>query len=89
MSIVVLEAGASETPVLITDQCGFDDVEQIGGGRVVSASVEGIARGIEWMIEGGDLKIMGKRLNEYVVNNYRWSEAARKYLSLYDSVLKG
>ncbi len=89
MSIVVLEAGAAATPVLLTDQCGFDDVEQIGGGRVVSASVEGIARGIEWMIEDGDLKIMGKRLNEYVVNNYRWSEAARKYLSLYDSVLKG
>lgn len=89
MSIVVLEAGASETPVLLTDQCGFDDVEKIGGGRVVSASVEGIAHGIEWMIENGDLKAMGKKLNEYVVNNYRWTGAARKYLSLYDSIFKG
>lgn len=87
MSIVVLEAGACETPVLITDQCGFDDVEQIGGGRVVSASVEGIARGIEWMIDTGGLDAMGKKLNEYVVNGYRWSGAAHKYLSLYESIL--
>ncbi len=87
MSIVVLEAGAVATPVLITDQCGFDDVEKIGGGKVVSASVEGIARGIEWMIESGELELMGKKLNEYVVANYQWSEAARKYISLYSSIL--
>lgn len=89
MSIVVLEAGAAATPVLITDQCGFNDVEQIGGGRVVSASVEGIARGIEWMIDGGELDVMGKNLNEYVVNNFQWTVAARKYLSLYSSILRG
>lgn len=89
MSIVVLEAGAAATPVLITDQCGFNEVEQIGGGRVVSASVKGIADGIEWMIETGELKSMGQRLNEYVVSNYKWSGVAHKYISLYESILKG
>jgi len=31
MSIVVLEAGITETPVLITNTCGFNQVEAIGG----------------------------------------------------------
>ena len=42
MSIVVLESGIAGTPVLITDQCGFDDVAAIAGGMVVAASVEGL-----------------------------------------------
>jgi hypothetical protein len=42
MSIVVLEAGITGTPVLITDQCSFDEVDRIGGGIVVRASVDGI-----------------------------------------------
>lgn len=88
MSIVVLEAGAAATPVLITDQCGFNELEKIGGGRVVSASVKGIADGIEWMIETGELEAMGQRLNEYVVSNYQWRGVARKYISLYESILK-
>ena len=46
MSIVVLEAGITGTPVLITDQCGFDDVAAVAGGIVVAASVEGLQEGI-------------------------------------------
>lgn len=87
MSIVVLEAGASGTPVLLTDQCGFDEVERVGGGKVVPASVEGIYRGLECMIEGDKLPCMGKRLNKYVVKNYQWDEVAGKYLTLYQSIL--
>jgi len=88
MSIVVLEAGAAGTPVLLTDQCGFDQVERVSGGNVVPASVEGIARGLEWMIECGDLKDMGERLNKYVVNNFQWDDVAQKYISLYRTILE-
>lgn len=87
MSIVVLEAGAAGTPVLITDQCGFNDVELVGGGKVVPASVEGISNGLEWMISTDELEGMGSRLNEYVVSNYQWEGAARQYISLYEGVL--
>lgn len=87
MSIVVLEAGAVATPVLITDQCGFNEVQCVGGGKVVPASVKEIARGIELMIEGGELKEMGQRLNDYVLTNYRWSAVARSYISLYNALL--
>jgi len=47
MSIVVLEAGITGTPVVITDQCGFDEIETVNGGVVVAATVEGIKAGIE------------------------------------------
>ena len=32
MSIVVLEAGRAGTPVMVTDQCDFDEVASVGGG---------------------------------------------------------
>jgi glycosyltransferase involved in cell wall biosynthesis len=46
MSIVVLEAGITGTPVLLTDQCGLSEVESIEGGKVVTASVEGLQSGL-------------------------------------------
>ena len=46
MSIVVLEAGITKTPVLITDKCGFNDITDIDGGMVVQATVEGLEKGL-------------------------------------------
>ena len=46
MSLVALEAGAAGVPVLLTDQCGFDDVGAVDGGAVVPASVSGLAAGL-------------------------------------------
>jgi len=88
MSIVALEAGASGTPVLITDQCGFDEIETVGGGKVVAATVESIKNGIESMIDGGDLLGMGESLNSFVNDNYQWDEIAGRYLSVYESILE-
>lgn len=87
MSIVVLEAGVTSTPVIITDQCGFDVVESVGGGTVVPATVEGIASGLEKMIEKGNLAEIGERLNKFVLENYSWSTSAGKYVALYQNIL--
>jgi glycosyltransferase involved in cell wall biosynthesis len=46
MSIAVLEARITETPVLITDQCGFNDVATVAGGMAVAASIEGLHKGL-------------------------------------------
>ena len=88
MSIVVLEAGAAGTPVLVTDQCGFDEIESVGGGKVTEATVESIKSGIESMINGSDLEVMGANLKKHVQDNYQWDEAARQYVSLYKTILK-
>jgi glycosyltransferase involved in cell wall biosynthesis len=84
MSIVVLEAGVTGTPVLITDQCGFDDVIHIGGGQVVPVTAGGLQAGLNELLRKPDgLKAMGERLKHYVSSHFTWDIIARKYLEYY------
>jgi len=88
MSIVVLEAGIIGTPVLLTDQCGFDEVESVRGGTVVNATVEGLQNGLLEILKNPDkLKSMGSNLKKHVVDNYTWEKIINKYIELYRQVL--
>ncbi len=88
MSIVVLEAGISGKPVLITDQCGFNDITVINGGIVVPASVEGIQKGlIEIFKDEEKMHYMGQNLKIYVENNFTWKIAGKKYMQLFQKIL--
>ncbi|MDO8788906.1 MAG: glycosyltransferase [Sulfuritalea sp.] len=79
MSIVVLEGGAAGIPVLLTDQCGFDDVERIGGGRVVKAEAAAIADGLAAMLsEAQELPESGRKLRELVRRDFTWDTAAKQ-----------
>jgi len=88
MSIVALEAGITGTPVLLTDQCGFDEVARIGGGLVVPASVFGLKEGLVDISHNRDrLQKMGESLREYVLANYTWNIAVEKYLDLFERIV--
>lgn len=88
MSIVVLEAGITGTPVLLTDQCGFNEVESIGGGQVVPASVEGLQNGLlEILRDPEQLKLYGVNLKQYVYKHFTWDSVISKYLKLYRQIL--
>jgi glycosyltransferase involved in cell wall biosynthesis len=90
MSIVVLEAGAAGTPVLLTDQCGFNEVAHIRGGRVVPATVKGLQSGLIEMLASSDhLRTMGVNLKQYVREQLTWDVAVSKYISLYNDILFG
>jgi len=87
MSIVVLEAGITGTPVLMTDQCGFDNVASIAGGLVVTASVEGLQKGLISMTrEPARLQIMGKNLEAYTREYFLWDHAALRYVELFQRI---
>lgn len=89
MSIVALEAGASGTPVLLTDRCGFDEVAEVGGGRVVAATVEGLQEGLAGMLRGSEqLPNMGANLQRFVSGRYTWDATAEGYLGLYREILR-
>lgn len=88
MSIVVLEAGAAGTPVLITDQCGFNDVERVGGGLVVAPTSDAIRIGLESMTRA-DRRAMGRKLRDFVLQNYAWGSIAQAYVEMYWNVLRG
>lgn len=87
MSIVVLEAGITGTPVLITDQCGFNDVATVEGGIVVAASVEGLHDGLLSMTRGPErLRTMGRNLEAYTREHFLWDHAANNYLELFSRI---
>jgi len=88
MSIVVLEAGIIGTPVLITDQCGFDEVEVEGGGLVVHATVNALSDGLISMLENCErLDTMGGQLKDFVSKKYTWELISQRYLQLYRQTL--
>ena len=88
MSIVVLEAGITGTPVLLTDKCGFNQVETTGGGMVVSASVEGLQSGlIQMLSDPVDLKRKGERLKDFTTKNFLWDSIADQHVQLYKEIL--
>ena len=88
MSIVVLEAGVSGTPVLLTDQCGFNQVANKGGGWVVPATVEGLRCGlIEVLSQSNGTEMAGIKLKKHVIINFSWHVIGQKYCKLYAIIL--
>jgi glycosyltransferase involved in cell wall biosynthesis len=89
MSLVAVEAGAAGTPVLLTDVCGFAEVAGVGGGAVVPASVDGLARGLRDLLgEPAALPGMGRRLQSLVLGAYTWDRLAARHLRLYENLLR-
>lgn len=87
MSIVALEAGACAIPVLLTNQCGFDAIEKSGGGKVVPATISGLCQGLMAMCQG-DLKGMGRSLEDFVLAEYTWPAMVKEYLQYFQIVLE-
>ena len=88
MSIVALEAVISGTPVMLTDQCGFDELKSIEPGLVVPASVAGIADGlIHLLTEPGLLDRISPPLQNFVLQRYTWHSIVARYLNFYGSIL--
>jgi glycosyltransferase involved in cell wall biosynthesis len=88
MSLVALEAGAAGRPVLLTDQCGFDEVDEFGG-RVVPASVEGIGRGLsELLTHDADLAGRGRRLRAFVLERFAWPRVAGLLLAHMEGLVR-
>jgi len=87
MSIVALEAGVHRKPVLLTDRCGFSEVEQAGGGRVASATSASIESVLVQMASNpGELARMGDRLEAYIRDHYTWDQAVAKHVALFQQL---
>jgi glycosyltransferase involved in cell wall biosynthesis len=87
MSIVALEAGSYGRPVLLTDRCGFDEVEQSGGGRIARATATSIEAALVELAENpAALSAMGERLKAYVEEHYTWDRAAARHAELFERV---
>lgn len=88
MSIVVLEAGGAGTPILLTDVCGFDQIEEIGGGVIVRPTAAGIQKGLSKLLDDRQrMKQMGSTLNRFVLENFTWNAVVQKYIRLFSKIL--
>jgi len=88
MSIVAIEAGICGTPVLITDQCGFDEVLEIDRRWVVSATVSGLAEGLCVLLrDDHSLTQVFEPWKKFVAQRYSWEKIVSKYVDLYNGIL--
>ncbi|GLO10211.1 glycosyltransferase family 4 protein [Pseudomonas putida] len=88
MSLVALEAGVVGLPVLLTDTCGFDQVEEVQGGLVVPASAAGIAQGLARMLaDPVELTAKGRRLKTFILEHYTWSATVQVMLRRFSRLL--
>jgi glycosyltransferase involved in cell wall biosynthesis len=90
MTIVALEAAASSTPVLLTKQCDFDELEQAGAGLAVEATVEGLEQGLsELLANPHHLRAMGRRGKEFVLRTYHWNQICAQFIEIFNKSLAG
>ncbi|WP_411877842.1 glycosyltransferase [Polaromonas sp. YR568] len=88
MSIVALEAGICGTPVLLTDQCGFDEIAAVDRRLIVAASGDGLAVGLSALLQDSDaLRETGLRLEAFVRSRYAWPIVVGHYVELYRRIL--
>jgi len=87
MSIVVLEAGVSGTPVLATDRCGLDDLAAEGAIKMVSPTPEAISEGLtSFLAHPVEAREVGARLKQAVYRSYLWLTQARSHLQLFRDI---
>ena len=80
MSIVALEAGACGTPVILTTECGFDEVKEVGC-KVVQPIADELYNGMNSMLSSSkSLKALGNDLRNLILERYTWKKSAEQYL---------
>ena len=80
MSIVALEAGACGTPVILSTECGFDEVKEVGC-KVVQPIADELYNGMNSMLSSSkSLKALGNDLRNLILDRYTWKKTAEQYL---------
>ena len=88
MSIVVLEAGLANIPIVITDQCGLNDLQDLNAAIVVEVSSVKIAQGMIQALSNREYALkIANNLNEYITANFLWEGIALRLETLFTKVL--
>lgn len=83
-SMAVLEALASATPVLISPQCNFPEVETEEVGRIVANEPDILAKAMgELLSQPNKLCEMGRRGRIFVEKKYSWNTTVSRLESIY------
>jgi glycosyltransferase involved in cell wall biosynthesis len=88
MSIVAVEAGICGISVLITDQCGLNDLSEVNAGLVVPASEEGLAAGLRSALSDLDrLQAWGIKWQSLVRERFLWRDLAIRFKDYFEQII--
>jgi len=84
-SIAILEAMAQALPILITDRCHLPETESRRAGVVVSPSREGLATGLQALLDRSkeELTGMGEQAREWVRSDFSWDSIGKRLIAAY------
>ncbi len=89
MSIVAVEAGILGTPVLMTDQCGLDELSSVSAALVVTATAKGIAQGLAFALSDEiRLRKYGVHWQSIVREKFIWTNIADDLLTYFRRIRK-
>lgn len=87
-SISALEAMACGLPVVITKQCNFPEVEEIGTGKVIEADANNLSEALIELLDNPALcKEMGRKGQRLVTERYTWDKVADEMITAYKTIL--
>lgn len=89
-SVAILEALAAAKPVVISQQCYFNEVLDTGCGQVVDNSVPQLTQALNDLLDLDDLtrSVVGQRGRELIERVYTWPSIAYQMSDLYHFVAK-
>lgn len=89
LSMAVLEALATGTPVALSRACNLPEVEPTGCGLLFDPGEASLTTALSTLLayERSALQIMGHRARDLVRNRYRWSACAAQLLEVYSWLL--
>ena len=88
MSIVALEAGICGKCVLLTDQCGFDEIKNVDAHLEVPATVQGLVIGLKYLLcPTTDIVRIGLDLEQYISDKYLWEVLIHQYIEYYKELI--
>jgi glycosyltransferase involved in cell wall biosynthesis len=90
-SVAILEAMAMGCPVLITRQCNFNEVDQIGCGLVIEPLASQIESSLDTLLRMPQARLqdMGARARSLVDSRYNWTNIGNQMADVYDWLLGG
>ena len=87
-SMAILEAMICKLPVIITKQCNFPEVTEVGAGNEIDPNVEQLTGALGNLLGNPQLcKKMGKNGKRLVLEKFTWDKIADKMIQIYEEIL--
>ena len=86
--MAALEAMAARIPVLLSPGCHLPQVDSVGAGFVVDATVDAVAEKLRLLLSDAEMRAsMGMAGRRYVADNHSWDAVAARLEEVYAALL--